>query len=689
MSKYCVTVDGAGVGTIHPNNCPSAPKAGEPTPYLYILGPAATEQDAQPYCATTDPVTNIQSFAQNACPSEGPNSFTFYSFGDASKVPSQPQLCFLDESTVNGTPITTSPKNVNACKLNLYMGYQNVTCNDTGCGDHGTCQSNICICSDNWSGGQCEIPPTGNAACTPDTPTTKSCGNQGSYGVCQSSVSSSAGIAGSGKCQCEFLTSQSGTFCEKACNANDPQACGGPLRGVCVDSYYQVFTNSNAVRNRCACLNGWSGFNCNIPPPGWECNDTDKTCTNITTMDSTTTIQTGLCNSGKCECYNYANDCSPSGSGSSTTDKADKADKAAKADLSDPTKKYGFTGEACQIPLAVKGTPCDSNTPCTLPDQSCISGVCTCTGVSPTPNDDIFTTIAASISAMLNDPKTYETVGLMIAIHNWKKLLQLAKFLSVKLLLPAFEKAILNRLAGAAAGKELGEKAFAALENLVGKSLAAKLMAKMSAAVILKTSITKLAENVTFLAFKAVFGSVLGSVSSIVDIAGIVGMVLDSADVAGLQEKMSQDTLDALMKKFSNAVNNVKEVQDAGMLYPQKLLSQDTFEFALLTSTQDSKDKLGTDIGNYIGHLTVNSNGDAIVPLFTTSVQQQQADEISAARKDTFLFTAAGYNIDVYNRLKQDWPIIVAATLVIIGILIGAGFGIKALVKKKKVLIKQ
>lgn len=290
---------------------------------------------------------------------------------------------------------------------------------------------------------------------------------------------------------------------------------------------------------------------------------------------------------------------------------------------------------------------------------------------------------------MLNDPKTYETVGLMIAIHNWKKLLQLAKFLSVKLLLPAFEKAILNRLAGAAAGKELGEKAFAALENLVGKSLAAKLMAKMSAAVILKTSITKLAENVTFLAFKAVFGSVLGSVSSIVDIAGIVGMVLDSADVAGLQEKMSQDTLDALMKKFSNAVNNVKEVQDAGMLYPQKLLSQDTFEFALLTSTQDSKDKLGTDIGNYIGHLTVNSNGDAIVPLFTTSVQQQQADEISAARKDTFLFTAAGYNIDVYNRLKQDWPIIVAATLVIIGILIGAGFGIKALVKKKKVLIKQ
>lgn len=669
MSKYCVTVDGAGVGKIYPNTCPPPPKAGEPTPFTYIIGPAATDKGAQPNCATTDPSSGIQSFKSGACATEGPNSFTFYSY--QTPVSGQPQLCFQPTTfpdLIPGTVITNVPK-TQTCELNLNVAYQNLTCNETGCGDHGTCQNNVCVCSDFWTGAQCEFPPTGNAACVPDTDTKKSCGNQGTYGVCQSSVNPQNGIAGSGQCACDTLNSQSGTFCEKACESDNPEACGGPLRGVCVDTMYKFFTNNNAVSNRCACLNGWSGFNCNIPPPGWQCNATDKQCTNITTLDPTQTVQTGDCNSGTCLCKFTPNDCSQP---------------------PDPGSKPppGYTGTACQNQLAAKGAPCSDKEPCTLPGQICNNGVCICNGDSPDPSANFLLSIVEGLLGPLTSAKGLEAIGIILAVHNWKKLLQLVKWMSTKLLLPAFKSGIFARLTAAAGGKEMTEGAVRTLEESIGKSLAAKLMAKMSMVTLLKSSVKKISEETAVIAFKAVFGSVFGAVSSFVDMAGLLGMILDASDIAGLKEKMTQDSIDAMMLKFTGSVNSVKAVQDAGILYPQKIIAQDTFPFALLHSTQATKDKFGTDVGDYLGHLTVNSNGDAIIPTFNTKQQQDQSAAIAAAQGD-ILYAVAGYNLTVYNRLKQDWPIIVAATLVIIGALIGAGFGIKALVNKKKVLKNQ
>jgi hypothetical protein len=275
-------------------------------------------------------------------------------------------------------------------------------------------------------------------------------------------------------------------------------------------------------------------------------------------------------------------------------------------------------------------------------------------------------------------------MAIIEGIKHWKQILKLSKYLVTKLSSAVFKAVVSSRLTEAALGKLAGEDAVKALEESVGKSLAAKLMTKMSVLTLIKTSTEKLAQSATVMAFKEVFGTALGAIGSFTDMTMMLGMVLDSADVAGLNEKMTQSTIDAIVKKMEGGVNNVKEVQDAGIRFPQKMYAQDTFPFKVLTNEQAAIDKMTTDVGDYIGHLTVNSNGEAIIPMFPTTQQKQNAATLSQAQGD-FLYTVAGKNLDVYTRLKQDWPIIVAAGLLIIGALIGAGFGIKALVQKKKV----
>lgn len=103
----------------------------------------------------------------------------------------------------------------------------------------------------------------------------------------------------------------------------------------------------------------------------------------------------------------------------------------------------------------------------------------------------------------------------------------------------------------------------------------------------------------------------------------------------------------------------------------------------LKTLDTNSRNQFAIDAGNYISHLTVNSNGAAIIPTFQTALQQQQA-ALQSEAQGSVLYTLAGNNLTVYQRLKQDWPIIVAGILVAIGVLVGSAFGIKALVNKKK-----
>jgi hypothetical protein len=294
--------------------------------------------------------------------------------------------------------------------------------------------------------------------------------------------------------------------------------------------------------------------------------------------------------------------------------------------------------------------------------------------------------ILGTIQSALTSRDGLANIGIMIGLHNFKKLITVAKWFSSKMLKPGFEKAITSRLTSAAtnAGKEIGETAVKNLEETVGKTLAEKLLAKMSASTLIKSTVEKVSFEASKLAFKAVFGAAFGFISSFADAAGILGFILDVNDVAGLNEKMSQDTIDAYIMKFQTAVNAQQGVMDAGMQFPIKVYAEDSFTFQKELNESAKKDVYATDVGDYIGHLSVNSNGDAIITNFPTPLQQQNAALLAEAQGD-YLFQAAGNNLQVYQRLKQDWPIIVAVAIVIIGIIVGGAFGIKALAKKKSV----
>lgn len=653
-SKYCLALDGAGVGTLYENTCPPV-QPGNPVPFRYILGPAATDNSALAMCAQTDPITSVQSFITGAC-AAGVKGFTFYTYNQ--NVSGQVSLCLMPPNVagVNGTVITTQPTESGKCEKTLYVKYQNVTCNELGCGDHGKCVNGVCNCQDNWVGSQCEVPPSSNNGCTPDTSTKKSCGNLGSYGTCQASTSSTTGITGSGQCTCNFLTSQQGNYCEKACSAGDNTSCGGPLRGYCVDGDYNYYTNSNAIKNRCICVNGWSGAECTVPPSGWQCDDSTNLCTNITTEKPEDTIPTGVCTDKKCVCNNNL-DCNAQNS-------------------------FGqaFTGIACQNPLSVVGDACKVDGDCIGQGQTCVNNVCSCNS-TPEPSDSRIDAILQGLAAMLLTPEGLAKFASYILIQS--KLPMLLKWMTTKVLEKQFLKQITSRLAEGAAGKALGAGALKTLEDSVGKSLAAKVLAKMTAKELLEATGTSVASKVAETAFKEVFG-VLGKIDTVVTWLGIVGMVLDATDVMGLQEESKQAQIDATLLKINGAVNNNKTVLQNGLYFPIRQYADETFPFMLQTVGTPSRNQFAIDTGNYISHLTVNSNGSAIIPLFTTPVQKQQNQLLKDA-KGSLLYTLAGQNLDVYQRLKQDWPIIVAGILVAIGALIGSAYGIKALVNKKKI----
>lgn len=655
MSTYCLSVDGAGVGTITKDQC-SVPKPGEPIPFQYLVGPAATDTTAQANCAATNPNTGKQSFTKGAC--SNASDLTFYSF--ANQVAGQPPLCFMaPPAGIQGTVTTVTPNQKDSCALNLNFKYQNVTCAETGCGDHGTCTNGLCVCSDHWSGQQCEVPPSVNTGCIPLEEPVPSCGNMGSYGTCQASSSPKTGITGAGNCKCDPMTGQLGTYCEQHCTANDGSACGGPLRGVCVDNFYNYYTNPSAVKNRCACLNGWSGADCTTPPPGWKCTQ-DSDCTNLTTSNSTS-VSTGTCDksTGVCTCDNTL-DCG-----------------------SINTSGNAFTGKACQLPLSVVGASCTQDSDCPAKDQQCVGGTCSCSN-TPQPSGNYY---AAVVNGVIQSLVTPQGIAMIMAQQAKDKLALVLKWMTVKALEKGFLEVIEQRITKGITGQLVDATASQWLKNAVGERLAAKVLAKMTAKELVNSTASNVAEQVAKAAFEDVFGFV-GGISSFANMAGMVGMVLDAFDVMGLNQESSQSQIDSLMYKMYAGVNTNKTVLANGLQFPLKQSAESTFQFQLQTLTTASRNQFATDAADYISHLTVNSNGDAIIPLFQTPVQQEQA-ALQAEAQGSILYPLAGKNLDVYQRLKQDWPIIVAGILVALGVLIGGAFGIKALVNKKKLALNK
>ena len=652
-TSYCLSLDGAGVGTITSSKC-TVPAPGGPIPFAYLVGPAATDKTAVANCASTNPSNGVQSFTKGACSTTDSNQLTFYSY--ASAQDGQVPLYFIPAPTgIQGTMVTTSP-NVSGATMTLNFKYQNVTCADTGCGDHGTCTNGQCVCTDSWTGTQCEIPPSGNAGCVPDTTTKKSCGNLGSYGTCQASTTS-GGITGSGNCTCDTMTGQSGLYCEQHCSSqNSTTACGGPLRGYCVDGNYNFYTNPNAVKQRCVCVNGWTGVDCTVPPPDWKCTaDTD--CTNLTTVDPTNTVPTGTCNKDTetCTCDNTLN-CS-----------------------SINTLGKAFTGQACQVPLPVQGASCDANTPCNDPQQTCVNGTCSCSN-TPEPSGNFYAAVVYNFYRALLSPQ-----GLATLLTNkilTEKLPLLLKYMTTKALEQGFAKVIEARLQDAVTGKVVDASASKFLENAVGKRLAAKVLAKMTAKELLESTSTSISAKVATAAFEEVFGFV-GSIAGFAHMLGMLGTALDAFDVMGLNEESSQSQIDAVMYKFNASINSNKQILAYGLRFPVKQPAESTFNFQLSKLDTASRNQFSADAANYISHLTVNSNGAAIIPQFQTAMQQQQAADLAAAQ-GSVLYALSGSNMTVYQRLKQDWPIILAGILVALGALIGSAFGIRALVKKKK-----
>jgi hypothetical protein len=503
------------------------------------------------------------------------------------------------------------------------------------CGSHGTLDEyGQCVCAIDpgytkkdsnveWSGVYCQRPPS-NVPCKPSSKEERerlggdlSCGNWGQYGICNSN----------GTCDCGIKNPFRGSRCQNECQSD--MDCGGPKVpyhtpdgtinrdiGVC-----------NRANNRCVCKNGWSGVQCRTPPPDAKAYD--------------------------------ESDCYWGGVQHGTFD----AEKQTCMCLKDLKGRPLYEGPLCATPVIYEGAPCSDKEPCRDKKDKCVMGKCEGPDTG-TPGVPVPDQILAALGGLIS----LESIAFMLVDQGMER--------TAEFLVKSGVTAIMTRILEAKIAKLAQGELFDALVSRIGVEAATKALSQAVA----DDAIKKVASSVIKEEALQVGEAYAGKLDSILFVLAVWSMVLDVRDVRGLNAQMLQDNLDTLGMKFQNYLNETKSLVDAGITLPLPFFPEYNVPFNIQLQSKDKFTKYIQHLGDYISALTVNSDGQVIVPLFNPPDQVERNERKA---KYPLYWKMAQDNNDVFDRLTEyGWIMWLLGAFVVVFIVLTCVFSAPAVKRR-------
>ena len=481
---------------------------------------------------------------------------------------------------------------------------------DAICGNHGALNPHTsnCVCVDNWSGVFCQLPPPDTTPCVVSSDDARKELGGGDLSCGNWNHFGSCNTAGT--CSCGVENAFTGTRCERECLNNSN--CGGtnadtPTKsiGTCNKDY------------RCTCLNGWSGLQCRTAPSNATC-DKDVDCGWGGSVN-------GTCNSDshKCVCK-----------------------------LDESKQRPIYKGALCETLIWYDGKPCTQDKDCGTGDR-CVNMVCMNKDSHvPSKAEQAQTIAVAVISGFF----TANNLVTLLAQQTSEKLAGFVAESAISSYLAAQTALKVATQAGDATFKEI---AFTLTENMavkIGAEVAATEVAEATAFAVIREAASIIAK------------SVFGPLSTFMFALQIFGMIYDLGDKNGLNDQMLQSTLDIIEDQYYNVYNESEQFKQLGITFPREFYPEYTINWRAKLNGDDVQAIFYKDIAKYMGNLTTNSDGLAIIPAFYT-----EADLKRTELKSNYAayWTMANGNEQIFDNLvKYGWIMWLGVSLVIAAIVI-------------------
>jgi hypothetical protein len=485
------------------------------------------------------------------------------------------------------------------------------------CGAHGVANevTGQCDCMDDagslsgankWTGVFCQNPPV-NIPCVKSSDEFRA--KYGGDAACGNWGKYGMCDEVTGTCSCGTVDPFFGVRCQNECTSDSN--CGGTLARL-PDGTNRDIGVCNRRTMQCACKNGWSGTQCRVEPAGEKCYN-DAECTWGGQVR-------GACDesSQKCVC------------------------------LQDDKGRPLFRGNRCSERIVYEGAACKQDKDCADKSNKCVSGKCkgndsSSSGMSP---DEL----AAAALAGIWSPTGLATMLVDIGAE------QMAEGIYKTIAKPIY--ASISK----SVGELVGNKAISKATAKVGTEMTAKMAAQAASKAATKTAVSTAASQATQASAKAS----AGPIGWILLVLQVWAAVLDIYDSRGLNMQATQDQLDMMEKQFIAYVNSTKSLLDAGLTLPLIYYPEFTVAYNAEMRAPDTQAQIVNDAADYISKLTVNSNGQTIVPMFYTPTLQA---EVEKQEQYPVYWSMANNNVRVFNNLVDyGWSIWLLISLIVVSI---------------------
>jgi hypothetical protein len=372
--------------------------------------------------------------------------------------------------------------------------------------------------------------------------------------------------------------------------------------------------------NRCECKNGWSGVQCRIAPPD---------VLRCTTDDD-------------CGWGGQHGKCGP--------------DKLCKCDVDTKNNRPMYEGAFCEKLVIYEGAPCDRDEKC-KGGLKCLGGKCYNPNISP----------ANQRSQIIEAIKGFFTLENLALMYGQNK----AEEMLLKLTQWGLDQ-VLPQLLVDRAEELVSKEAFEAMTKYLPEAMCSRVAARLAAKAVAEQTETMAAELIV----EEAVAAALGGVFTVLGMFQIFGVILDIADVRGLNQQMLQSMLDQVQVSFYQAYNTSPNTVEKKAYLPAPYSPTKTVEFQVELQSEAMKTQQAEDAAKYLSALKINSNGDLIQPLFLSLAESQFKNKV---QRHKLYWSMSGHNEVILDRLIQyGWMFWLLVALVAVSVVLTGVFGSSA-----------